>query len=149
MNFADWAAIVATKARYCRCLDTKDWDGYADCFTEDFLLMTPPGGNNHQGRAAAIRYVRACVEKAVTVHHVHNPEISFEGPDAANVVWAMQDRNTWDEERRQQIGCAGHAGYGHYHEHYVRCADGKWRIKSSRLSYLHMDRYGVAAGPEG
>ena len=60
---------------------------------------------------------------------------------AANVIWAMQDRNTWDEVRRLQTRHAGHAGYGHYHEHYVKCADGKWRIKVLKLSYLHMDFY--------
>jgi ketosteroid isomerase-like protein len=140
-NFDDWKAICETKARYCRCLDTKDWAGYADCFTEDVTLDMPPQGNVRQGRDVVLAYVRSTVEPSVTVHHVHNPEITFDGPDAADVVWAMQDRNTWVAERAQQMGVAGHAGYGHYHERYVRCPDGKWRIERSRLSYLHMDRY--------
>lgn len=140
-GFDDWAAICTTKARYCRCLDTKDWDGYADCFTADFVLETPPAGNVHRGRDAAVRYVRSCVEESTTVHHVHNPEIAFDGADAADVVWAMQDRNTWHPDRARILGCSGHAGYGHYHERYVRCADGRWRIARSRLSYLHMDRF--------
>ena len=29
-NFEVWKAICEVKARYCRCLDTKDWAGYAD-----------------------------------------------------------------------------------------------------------------------
>ncbi len=139
-GFEDWAAIVETKARYCRGLDTKDWAVYGDCFTDDFELLTPPDGR-HVGRDNAVAYVRSCVEPSKTVHHVHNPEIAFDGPDAANVVWAMQDRNTWTEERAKLLGCGGHSGYGHYHERYVRCPDGKWRIASSRLSYLHMDLY--------
>ena len=49
-NFADWVAISETKARYCRCLDTKDWAGYADCFTEDVVLETPPAGDVTSGR---------------------------------------------------------------------------------------------------
>jgi hypothetical protein len=140
-NFDDWKAICETKARYCRYLDTKDWAGYADCFTEDFRLEVPPAGNVHQGREAAVRYIRSCVETSITNHQVHNPEISFDGPDAADVIWAMQDRNVWHEDRRKQMGCSGHTGYGHYHERYVRCADGKWRIKTQRLSYVHMDLY--------
>jgi SnoaL-like domain len=41
-NFTDWLAICETKARYCLCLDTKDWAGYADCFTEDLVMDNPP-----------------------------------------------------------------------------------------------------------
>ena len=137
-NFADWQAICETKARYCRCLDTKDWAGYSDCFTEDYRLISPPDGDI-QGRDAVVRFVRSCVETWTTVHHVHNPEIVFDGPDAADVIWAMQDRNTYDKGRRGQSGFSGHTGFGHYHERYVRCPDGEWRIEQCRLSYLHMD----------
>jgi hypothetical protein len=141
-NFADWVAICETKARYCRCLDTKDWLGYSDCFTEDFVLDIPPEGNITHGRDAAVKKVRAAVETSTTSHHVHNPEISFDHDGrGANVIWAMQDRNTWDEARRAETGHAGHTGYGHYHERYVKCKDGRWRIKSLKLSYLQMDHY--------
>jgi hypothetical protein len=61
----------------------------------------------------------------------------------ASVIWAMQDRNTWSEERRAQLGNSGHTGFGHYRERYVKCADGRWRIASQVLSYLHMDFYDV------
>lgn len=140
-DFNDWVAICETKARYCRCLDTKDWDGYADCFTEDFVLETPPD-HVERGRENAVRYVRSLVEPWVTVHHVHNPEVAFDGPDGANVTWAMMDRNTYDDERASEAGYSGHNGFGHYHERYLRCTDGKWRIANSRLSYLHMDMHG-------
>lgn len=58
----------------------------------------------------------------------------------------MQDRNTWDAARADRMGCAGHTGYGHYHERYRRCPDGGWRIAESRLSYLHMDVHPLVAG---
>lgn len=32
----DLVAISWLKARYCRTLDTKDWGGFAELFTEDF-----------------------------------------------------------------------------------------------------------------
>ena len=140
-GFVDWQAICEVKARYCRCLDTKDWAGYADCFTDDFVLSGPPEGNVHHGRDAAVAYVRSCVETSRTVHHVHNPEVTFDGADAADVIWAMQDRNTWSADRAAATNSSGHTGFGHYHERYRRCADGRWRIAASRLSYLHMDRY--------
>ena len=34
----DIEAIRAVKARYCRMLDTKDWDGFAGLFTEDAVM---------------------------------------------------------------------------------------------------------------
>jgi hypothetical protein len=143
-NFADWVAICETKARYCRCLDTKDWAGYADCFTEDLVLETPPKGNVTHGRDQAVKAVRSAVEAAKTSHHVHNPEIAFDADGkGADVIWAMQDRNSWDDERRKRDGIAGHTGYGHYRERYVKCEDGRWRIKSLLLSYLQMDQYRV------
>ena|SRR5438874_8951774 len=131
--------ISQVKARYCRALDTKDWAGYADVFTEDFELDTSAAGGPPvvRGRDAAVRMVRGAVEKAHTAHQVHSPEIKLEG-DTAYVIWAMQDRVVWSPERRPQAGCIGHTGYGHYHERYVR-QNGRWLIAAQRLTRLHVD----------
>lgn len=138
-NFEDWRAIWETKARYCRCLDTKNWDEYSDCFTEDFLLDTSgAGGYVVKGRDEAVRMIRGSVESAKTAHQVHSPEIVFNN-DSAEVIWAMQDRVMWGPDRIAKMGNAGHTGYGHYHERYVKCSDGRWRIASQRLTRLHVD----------
>lgn len=134
----DYLAICEVKARYCRTLDTKDWEGYADVFTADLILDTrPAGGIITHGRDEALRMVRASVETATTCHHVHSPEIRIDG-DTADVVWAMQDRVVWGADRKAKMGNAGHTGFGHYHERYVR-QDGRWRIAEQRLTRLHMD----------
>lgn len=139
-GFEDWQAICETKARYCRCMDTKDWAGWADVFTEDLVLdSTPAGGYRIEGRDKAVATVRGSIEDAKTSHQVHNPEVAFDGNDAADVIWAMQDRVEMSAERSAASGHLGHTGYGHYHERYVRCPDGKLRISESRLSYLHFD----------
>jgi ketosteroid isomerase-like protein len=144
-NFADWVAICETKARYCRCLDSKDWVGYADVFTEDLVLDTgPAGGSKVEGRDVAIRYIRSSVETAKTAHQVHNPEITFAADGkSADVIWAMSDRVIWGQERVASMGSRGHTGYGHYCEHYVKSQDGKWRIKRQQLSYLTFDQVPV------
>src|ERR1700756_2395964 len=104
-------AIGEVKARYCRCLDTKDWEGYADVFTEDLVLDTrPAGGMLIEGRDAAIRMVRASVETARTAHQVHSPEIRLDG-DTAHVIWAMQDRVVWGPDRKLESGVTGLTGY--------------------------------------
>jgi uncharacterized protein (TIGR02246 family) len=144
LNIDDYLAISAVKARYCRCLDTKDWAGYADCFTEDLALDTrPSGGALTHGRDAAVALVRSSIETAATCHQVHSPEMTIDG-DAADVVWAMQDRVVWGADRRERMGNAGLTGFGHYHEHYVR-RDGRWRIASTKLTRLHMDVHPLSA----
>ena len=141
-HFADWVAICETKARYCRCLDTKDWVNYADVFTEDLILDTSPaGGYRVEGRDEAIQMIRSSVETAKTAHQVHNPEITFAADGKrADVIWAMSDRVIWGPERIAAMGDLGHTGYGHYREHYVKCEDGKWRISSKRNTRLKIDQ---------
>lgn len=137
-----YVAISQVKAKYCRTLDTKDWAGYSDVFTEDLVLDTrPAGGTLTEGRDAAIRVVRAAVETARTAHQVHSPEITFNDDGSADVIWAMEDRVVWGPDRQVEPGLTGHTGYGHYHEHYVRERDGRWRIARQILTRLHMDQH--------
>ncbi len=127
-NTADWRAIATLKARYCRLLDEKDWDGFAALFTEDVVIdTTASGGPRFEGAVQAVGSIRRSLEAARTVHHVHMPEIEIDG-DEARAVWAMQDRLIWSNGRTL-------TGYGHYHERYVRGAAG-WRIAESRLTRL-------------
>jgi hypothetical protein len=135
-----YVAISRVKARYCRTLDTKDWTGYGEVFTDDVELDTrPAGGSLTHGRDELLRIVRSAVETATTSHQVHSPEIELHG-DTADVIWAMQDRVVWGKDRAPRMGNAGHTGYGHYHEHYVR-QNGNWRIARQRLTRLHVDTH--------
>ncbi len=131
-NFADWLEICNLKARYCRCLDTQDWDGFAAVFTEDFILDTSAaGGLRVEGRDAAVAYVRSSISaETFTTHHIHAPEIEVNG-DTATGIWAMQDRNIWPTGRKL-------LGFGHYHERYVRVA-GAWRIAESKLTRINVE----------
>jgi ketosteroid isomerase-like protein len=140
-TFEDWVAICETKARYCRLMDTKDWAGWADVFTEDLVLdTTPAGGYRVEGRAEAIRMVRGSIEHAKTAHQVHNPEIVFaDDARSAQVTWAMNDRVEMADDIFARTGHRGHTGYGHYRERYVKGDDGCWRIAETQLSYLHFD----------
>jgi hypothetical protein len=139
-NFLDWAAICETKARYCRAVDTKDWALFGDCFTEDLVFDISPQ-LTIRGRDATVGKVAELIEKAVTAHQVHNPEIAFApGGDSADVIWAMQDRVSWPDPGQSPIGYGGHTGYGHYRERYARCPDGKWRIETLQLRYLRYDK---------
>jgi uncharacterized protein (TIGR02246 family) len=130
-EFDDWLAICSVKAAYCRLLDTKDWDGWAQLFTEDCEMdVRGSGGTLEIGRDAFVASVRAAIETTKTAHQVHSPEIKIDG-DSASAIWAMQDRLIWEDGRTL-------TGYGHYHERYVK-QDGRWRIASQQLTRLIME----------
>ena len=44
-DFNDWLAIANVKAAYCRLLDTKDWQGWGELFTEDAVLDVTGSGS--------------------------------------------------------------------------------------------------------
>lgn len=130
-NFSDWLAIANVKAAYCRLLDTKDWEGWGQLFTEDFELdTTAAGGGVTHGRDAALTAVRGVIENVTTVHQVHFPEITIEG-DEAHAIWPMFDRVLFGPGK-------GLTGYGHYTERYVRTPQG-WRIAAQKLTRLHLE----------
>ena len=131
-ELTDRDAICEVKARYCRFLDTKQWDAWGGLFTEDFVLDTSAAGGPPAitGRDAAVAMVRGSIETAHTAHQVHTPEITITG-DRAEAIWAMQDRVVFDNGH-------GITGYGHYTETYVK-QGGQWRIASSKLTRLHID----------
>jgi hypothetical protein len=145
--YDDFLDICDVKARYCRCLDEKDWHGYGNTFTADAVLdTTPSGGDRVQGREQLVQNVRGSIETAVTAHQVHSPEMTLLDADTVDVIWAMQDRVIWDEQRAGAIGARSLTGFGHYRERYVRCEDGRWRIAQSRLTRLHVDLEPSAGG---
>jgi len=131
---SDRDAICELKARYCRFLDTKQWEAWTELFAEDFVLDTSEAGGPPPitGRIPAIAMVRATIETAITAHQVHTPEIMIDADCVtASGIWAMQDRVIFENGPAM-------TGYGHYTETYVK-RSGKWQIASSKLTRLHVD----------
>lgn len=134
--------IRSVKARYCRCLDTKDWTGFAALFTADAELDVSDDTGNPPitGIDAIISQVRFAVDHAATSHQVHTPEIELDGPDNARGTWAMQDRVVWQDGKSPLPTVASITGYGQYHERYRR-EGGEWKIAALRLSRFHVDMH--------
>lgn len=127
-------AIKQLKARYCRLLDTKQWDAWRELFTDDFVSDTSQsGGQVIAGADEFVAFVRRNLGKPSqpTVHQVHAPEIELIAATEATGVWALND------VVRLAPGLNLN-GYGHYHETYVK-VDGRWRIKTSTLTRLRED----------
>jgi uncharacterized protein (TIGR02246 family) len=128
----DLEAIRRLKARYFRTMDTKDWDGMRQVFTDDVVMdTTDAGGAVVSGADAFMAFLREMLDGAVTVHQGHMPEIDLTSETTATGIWALNDIVMWPNGVRLD-------GYGHYHETYEKTA-GRWRIKSSKLTRLHTD----------
>ncbi len=128
----DVEAIKQLKARYCRLMDTKDWGGFRQLFTDDVAMdTTASGGSLVTGADAFLEFLVDAIGDVVTVHQCHTPEIDTTSDATATGVWAMEDM------LRFRDGTELH-GYGHYFETYEKSSDG-WRISSSRLTRLRMD----------
>ncbi|PTR12555.1 MULTISPECIES: nuclear transport factor 2 family protein [unclassified Novosphingobium] len=141
--------IRGVKARYFRCVDTRDWDGLAQIFTEDITLDRTYGSSVHdpwtgewtpplppepllvQGREAVVAMVRRAVEMLRTVHQGYMPEFNFEDDNNARVIWAMTD------ELRDREGRLIVSGRGHYFDLYRRTAEG-WRLAEFQLTRLSL-----------
>lgn len=127
-------SIKQLKARYCRLLDTKDWEAWRAIFADDFLSDTSEaGGKLIRGADEFVAFTRKNIGKPSqpTVHQVHAPEIELTSATTARGVWALND------VVRLAPGLNLN-GYGHYHETYEK-VDGQWRIKSSKLTRLRED----------
>lgn len=128
----DVEAIKQLKARYFRLLDTKDWAGFRQLFTDDVVIdTTASGGGRIEGADAFVAFVEDALGDAVTVHQGHMPEIEVAAGGTATGVWALHDIILWPGGMRLD-------GYGHYHETYAE-GPGGWRIASSTLTRLHAD----------
>ncbi|WP_395335711.1 nuclear transport factor 2 family protein [Novosphingobium sp. BL-8H] len=150
---AGWQALEAirqVKARYFRLVDAKDWNGLAQVFTPDARFDRGCGSSARnpvtgewpgaepqpdivEGREEVIAMIRRAVEHLWTIHQGFMPELTLLGSDNAEGIWAMSDDLRGADGRRLFLG------RGHYHDTYRR-EQGVWRIASSRLTRLHIEK---------
>lgn len=134
--------IQRLKARYFRCMDTKDWAGLEGVFGPDSVMDMrgenrtggPAEDQYHTGAANIVRFMRSHIENVTTVHHGHTPEIDITGPDSAKGIWAMEDMLRWPEGAPLKWL----HGFGHYHETY-RHDGNRWYILTTTLTRLRVD----------
>jgi hypothetical protein len=125
-------AIKQLKARYCRCVDTKQWPEFRTLFTDDAHLEFPHANYVSDDPDEFVEMVgSAFTAEWVTMHHCHNPEIKLISESEATGIWAMEDRNILPSGEAPVT----HLGYGYYHERYLKRNDA-WLISNLRLTYL-------------
>eukprot|EP01035_Chromulina_nebulosa_P030428 gene30428-40429_t len=109
---------------------------------------TPPYGDEssvHRGHANVLKMIRDAVEHRVTIHHGHMGEIEITSDTTARGIWAMEDVVV-NAPGGEPIDMHGS---GHYHDSYVRLADG-WAILTTKITRLALkldDRRGATNFP--
>lgn len=132
-------SIRNTKARYCRFIDTKQWDALGGVFAPDAVADFSTEGNPIpvlNGRNTIVQVFRDLVDVAVTVHHVHSAEVEFVSENEAKVISPMEDWVTFPEGNEN----TSFHGFGHYHETFVKI-DGEWYIQHTSLKRLRLDMF--------
>jgi hypothetical protein len=134
--------ITELKARYFRCMDEKDWPGLEAVFAPDLVadFRDSTGTRDEslltEGAARYVANLAPILQNITTTHHGHMPEIEITSPSTATGIWAMEDL-LWVQEGAP-VPYKTLRGWGHYHETYVK-RDGRWMIKTIRLSRLRVD----------
>lgn len=129
--------IKRLRARFARCMDTKQWKEMEDTITDDCVFDARDGATVTElwiGAEDVVANIRRSLDSAVSVHHAHMPEIEITSPTTARGLWAMQDFLRFPGYQTVDL-----VGSGHYHEAYEKQADGKWRLKSYKLTRLKVD----------
>jgi hypothetical protein len=136
----DREAIRQLKARYCRFMDTKDWDSLQSVFTDDATVGSY--GENKDavdlvGAAPIVEFLRSRLGELPTMHQCFAPEIDLVSATGATGIWATE--HTMWTERGSVVG------YGHYHDTFQKVGD-TWLIKSVALQHVYLEHpQGTAA----
>lgn len=137
--------IKQLRARFARCMDTRDWAGMRATLADDCEFDAGQESNVEEiwrGPADIVANIRRSFTGASSVHHAHTPEIELTSPTSAKGIWAMQDELRWPASPPVEL-----SGYGHYHETYV-LREGRWLIRSFKLTRLRVDVRNAATSPD-
>lgn len=129
-QLAEIPSILAAKSRYFWCIDNQMFDMMPDCFVEEGFESYWSGRPGNKDRGKQVRQAAAtCDETMVPMHFGYNQIVHFTGPKSAQLLTKMHDYHTYKDNGDT------YSGYGLYVDDLVKCEDGRWRIKTLRLTY--------------
>lgn len=129
--------VRTSKARYCRFVDTKQWDAFSALFVAAPEILVYDATDqlivSFDARDAYVEACRGYLEGAQSSHQVHNDELAQVSDTEIRAIWSMEDCVIFPEaDAGATPRPARHHGYGHYHETWV-LEDGAWLIARIEL----------------
>ena len=124
--------IKRLKVRYVRLCDSKQWDAWADVFTDDCEFRQPDLGTI-VGRAEIVGRLSATMNGSTFYHDIGLPEIEILGESTARGVWSVTHQGHRRDGTTHQVSSAR----GEYREEYRKDADDQWRIRSIHVTPFH------------
>jgi len=116
--------IRYVQAKYQRCLDTRDFDGLADCFTEDVVSSYGNGSMSYNGKEAVVKFLcNVMTLDMPSTHLIHGGEIDITDQFNAHAKWYLEDYLIHQKYKMKLHGAAI------YSIDYKRI-DGCWLIQS-------------------
>lgn len=142
INIRDTDQVQRIMSAYCRYIDTKQWESLSAIIADNASLeFQDVDGNTLYAFTGPLGLVKAskdAIAELVTVHHLHNPEISFSDDQHASAIWAMEDR-FYKPDSSGKSNKVFH-GYGHYHVKFMN-QSGSWRITSLKLARVRLEQH--------
>ena len=127
---ADKHDIAEVLVRYATGIDTRDWDLFRTCFTEDLLAEYDGIATWHGVEEITASMESSHAEMGHTMHQLANLAITVDGDDASA-------RSYVDAVLMAADGQTGLNPRGIYDDRLVRTADG-WRIAHRRYTMVHL-----------
>lgn len=126
----DIEAIKKITAAFAYNIDSGDWQGVVDLFTEDGVCVS--GNDRYKARAGLTRFFKEDLPAAFgfTVHMLHNPIIELKGEEASG-VWYSEVPVTHNETNRAWWIASK------YKATYQKVA-GEWKFKTFASSAYYM-----------
>lgn len=135
----DIEEIRNLQGKYQRCLDNRDFDELANCFTVDAASSYGNNTMSYQGRDNIIKFLASVMDiKMVSTHLIHAGEINWIDTNNAEATWYLEDYLLHKAYLLKIHGAAN------YHVTY-RKIDGKWFISS--IGYERTYEYVEHRGP--
>lgn len=135
----DIEEVRQLQARYQRCLDTRDFEGLAECLSPATACAYDGGRMTYAGRHDVLAFLRRVMTADIPSSHlIHGGEIDILPGGKARAKWYLEDHLLHRKFLAKLHGAAI------YDVEYAR-EDGRWRI--TRIGYTRCYQYFELRGP--
>ena len=126
-------AIRQQKARYCRYVDSRQWEEFRSLLKDDLeVRIFDPSGTVAASFDRAQDFVdsaREFLSGTQSAHQIHGSELTVNSDSSVSAIWSMED---YVVKLQQGQRFEKFHGYGHYHEVWERDGD-RWKIARLEL----------------